>query len=520
MKHPSNSFEKQSILGSSKFSLKWKIVLTLFVFTGIIILILWLFQVVFLGEIYQNIKYRQLNTTAHFIQESTGIADLEKRVKRFSSRYEICILVYNNSKNEVICTEDNLKQCVLHRYLLITNPDGSTVYNKELSEKYRAETSKAGGVAKFENHIQFKGDGTLPYPPQNNEDKNVMMVMQLFNGDGEEVLVFLNTILKPVSATVTTLNSMLLIISIIILFIAIVLGLAISYHISKPISHITKGARKLAKGEYDVTFIGSGYREIDELAHTMNYAASELSKVDSLKNDLLSNISHDLRTPLTLIGGYAEMMRDLPDETTPENLQIIIDEAERMKNLVNDVLDISKIQSGTNQLEMQDFPLTNCIESELTRYNKLRDQEGYNIRFHYAEMVTLYGDRSCIMRAVYNLVNNAVTHTGADKQVSVQQTVDTKRKKVRISVIDNGEGIDADKLELIWERYYKVDKTHKRAQIGTGLGLSIVKNIISAHGGTYGVTSTKGEGSTFYFELDYQSIDPIPHTHENGESIQ
>ena len=509
MKHPSNNYERPKTANSSKLSIKWKVVLALFIFTGIIILILWLFQVVFLEKIYENIKYNQIEITANSILKSTDNTDLKKRAARLSSKYEICILVYNQTEKQVLCSEDNLKNCWIHRFLLVEGPDGYSHLNTESIEYYQESTKNAGGKA-YITQFEFQDKFPISAPPAPGSDnKSVIMVLISEDQNGNEIVIFLNSILQPVSATITTLNSMLVIISILILLIAIILGLIISHHIAKPIAEITSGARMLAKGNYDIQFQGNGYSEIDELANTMTYAASELSKVDKLKNDLIANISHDLRTPLTLISGYAEMMRDLPDESTPENLQIIIDEATRMKNLVNDVLDISKIQSGTNQFEMQNFPLTNCIESELTRYNKLRDKDGYNITFEYTEMVTVHGDISCIMRAIYNLVNNAVTHAGTDKEVRVLQSVDKKHKKVRISVIDSGDGIDADKLELIWERYYKVDKTHKRAQIGTGLGLSIVKNIIQAHGGTYGVVSTKGIGSTFYFELDYISSDPI-----------
>ena len=485
--------------------------MALFAFTGIIILILWLFQVVFLGRIYENIKYRQLETTADSILRSTSLGNLESRTEKYAEKYELCILVYNLDTEQIICSNDNLKDCWIHRFLLLQGVDGTVIFNKNLSQRYRQEAVKAGGKAFIVNQIQFQDEFDNPFPPPfNDENKSVMMVLTTTDSSGHEIIIFVNSILKPVSATVETLNSMLLMISVLILFIAIVIGLLISHHITKPITKITHGAAELAKGNYNLTFEESAYKEIDDLAITLNNASNELSKVDQLKNDLIANISHDLRTPLTLISGYAEMMRDLPDETTPENLQIIIDEADRMKNLVNDVLDISRIQSGTNQFDMQDFPLTNCIESELTRYNKLRDKDGYNISFEYNAMVTVHGDCTCLMRAIYNLVNNAVTHAGADKKITVLQTVDTKHKKVRISVIDHGEGIDADKLEMIWERYYKVDQTHKRAQIGTGLGLSIVKNIVAAHNGTYGVTSEKGSGSTFYFELNYVSYESLP----------
>lgn len=515
MKHPSNKYEQISNRSSQKMSIKWKVVLALFAFTAIIILILWLFQVVFLESIYENIKYRQLETTANSILSTTNKKELDERVERFSSRYELCILIYDLTDNKIVCTEDNLKMCWTHRFL-IQETENSVNFNHNLGERYRQEAVKSGGKAFVINQIQYSDEFSDKIPlPYDDESKNVMMVLTTNDQNGHEIIIFLNSILKPVSATMETLNSMLLIISILILMIAIFVGLLISHNITKPIINITSGATELAKGNYDLTFKENAYKEIDELSSTLNHASKELAKVDQLKNDLIANISHDLRTPLTLISGYAEMMRDLPDESTPENLQIIIDEADRMKNLVNDVLDISRIQSGTNQFDMQDFPLTNCIESELTRYNKLRDKDGICITFEYDSMVTVHGDRTGIMQVVYNLVNNAVTHAGADKCVTVTQKVDTKHKKVRISVIDHGEGIDADKLELIWERYYKVDQTHKRAQIGTGLGLSIVKNIVTAHGGTYGVTSTKSVGSTFYFELDYVSTEPLSSIEES-----
>lgn len=517
MKHQTNKYEANQNQCSKKISIKWKIVFSLFIFTGVIILILWLFQVVFLEEIYENIKYRQLETAAESVLDSTSPKELEKRSERYSSKYELCILIYDLDSNQIVCSEDNLKHCWIHRFLLLKDLNGSVHLNQELAQRYRQQALNANGKAFIVNQMQFKEGIPQNDPtPDDNENKSVMMVLTTTDQRGHNIIIFLNSILQPVSATVETLNAMLLIISILILLIATVVGLAVSHHITKPIVSITSGAKELAKGNYDLTFTESGYKEIDELSMTLNHASEELSKVDQLKNDLISNISHDLRTPLTLITGYAEMMRDLPDESTPENLQIIIDEAGRMKNLVNDVLDISRIQSGTNQFEMQDFPLTNCIESELTRYNKLRDKDGYSIVFEYDTMVTVNGDCNCIMRAVYNLVNNAVTHAGIKKLITVSQMVDTKHQTVRISVTDHGDGIDPDKLDLIWERYYKVDQVHKRAQIGTGLGLSIVKNIITAHGGTYGVTSEKGVGSIFYFELSYSHIEPFKPNEDNG----
>ena len=136
-------------------------------------------------------------------------------------------------------------------------------------------------------------------------------------------------------------------------------------------------------------FDASGYREIAELANTLNYAAKELSKVEALQRELIANISHDLRTPLTMITGYAEVMRDIPNENTPENVQIIIDEAKRLTTLVSDVLDISKLQSGTIPFNGEVLNLTENIREILTRYTKLTE---YKIIFEANEDIYVYGD--------------------------------------------------------------------------------------------------------------------------------
>ncbi len=243
---------------------------------------------------------------------------------------------------------------------------------------------------------------------------------------------------------------------------------------------------------------------MEELNNTLNYTKTELAATEKLQRELIANISHDLRTPLTMITGYGEVMRDLPGENTPENIQIIIDEATRLSTLVNDLLDLSKLQSGALQAQKQVFNLTDSVRAILERYSKLVEQEGFDIRFESKEEVFINADELRISQVIYNLVNNAVNHAGEDKTVIITQTV--RDKLVRIEVIDHGEGIPADKLPYIWERYYKVDKEHKRGVIGSGLGLSIVKSILDAHKAHYGVRSTQGKGSTFWFEIAYDNV--------------
>lgn len=193
------------------------------------------------------------------------------------------------------------------------------------------------------------------------------------------------------------------------------------------------------------------------------------------------------------------MMRDIPGENTPENLQVIIDETSRLTSLVSDILDLSKIQSGTQTLNLQNFNLTQSIRNILKRYSKLTEQDGYTINFISTADSYVNADEIKVSQVIYNLINNAINYTGDDKTVTVKQIL--KQGIVRIEISDSGPGIPPEMIPYIWDRYYKVDKTHKRSVVGTGIGLSIVKSIMDLHKTDYGVISDSGKGSTFWFEL-------------------
>ena len=210
-------------------------------------------------------------------------------------------------------------------------------------------------------------------------------------------------------------------------------------------------------------------------------------------------MSHDLRTPLTMISGYGEVMRDIPGENTAENVQIIIDETKRLTNLVNDMLDLSKLQAGAQEINSSSFNITEEIEHIIARYDKLLTNKDFTIQFQYDKPVFVKADIIKINQVIYNLINNAINYCGDDHKIYVRQLIEKDR--VRIEVMDHGDGIEKEQLPYIWERYYKVDKTHVRSKIGSGLGLSIVKAILELHKAEYGVISKRGQGTTFWFKL-------------------
>ena len=457
--------------------IRWQIALGFGVFILVVAVLLWVFQIALLGPFYQAIKTTEVKTTAEAVERKLESADLDERVQELSNNIGVSILVSDEIGSVYTAWKPTQKDCVL-----------DTFTRRTLTALFDEVNLRGGSQL---------NTYTSPFVYQDGNQAQVILFAQIAKTpSGLNRMILIESEITPVDSTVETLQVQLACLTVVMVILGSLLAFFIARRISKPVAAINESAKSLATGNYEIRFEESGAREVSELAQTLNVAAEELSKVEGLRRELLANVSHDLRTPLTMIRGYSEVMRDIPGENTPENVQTIIDETERLTNLVNDLLDLSRLEAGVVPLDRSRFNLTESIRSMLKRYDKLAD---YSFPFLADREVYVTADELKISQVVYNLVNNAITYAGADKTVTVRQTVEDG--KVRVSVTDTGEGIPADKLKDIWERYYKVDKEHKRAQVGTGLGLSIVKNILDLHGGAYGVASRVGEGSTFWFEL-------------------
>lgn len=469
----------------------WTLFAFLALFTFFVLTIVWVFQVLLLDRFYENSKMKEMRLMSSVIEQNISSESLERTTYTLAGDYGICALLYeiNGLRAEVMISCDLSSRCMIHH---MSSQSITSLYNTTIGSddlEYVKKVSLGAFAAKA------------------SDDNASTIYAKAFSDDsGKDYFLLLNSEMAPVSATVKTYMLQFKWICIILLLGALLIAILMSKFISAPIVRLNRAVTRLAKGDYEADFACKGYREIHELSDALEYASNELSKNDRLQKELIANVSHDLRTPLTMIRGYSEMMRDIPGENTPENAQIVIDETARLSELVSDMLDISKIQSGTRKMQPDVFCLTETVRNTLTRYEKLTESDGYKISFTASEDVNIYADKTMMLQVIYNLINNAVNYTGEDKTVKVEQQV--SGGKVRISVTDTGEGIEKDRLPYIWDRYYKIDKVHKRAAVGTGLGLSIVKNILEAHGATYGVESTLGVGSRFWFEIDTTNGEP------------
>lgn len=462
-------------------------------FTALLLVLLWLFQIVFLDEFYRMQKTDMLSSFSNSIVHNIDNENLPALADRIAEQDNVCVLVTDEAMREIVSAE-SWNGCLVHHM----NRFDLWRYASSLSEQDSAMVAEFP-LRAFRNQIYDarKFMGAVP-PSDDGDTKSMITVQRAVMKNGQVVYVFLNTLITPVTGTVQTIRNELYFITAILVLLSFILSLILSRRITRPLVETTAAAAALSQGEYEPV-VNVGYREIARLNQQLSQAARDLHRVEEMQSELIANISHDLRTPLTLIEGYAEAMRDLPDENTPENMQVIIDETRRLTTLVNSVLDLHTARREMGSISKAPSSLTDTIRGIMTRYAKLTEQDGYHIVFEPAQDACVLADEVKVQQVIYNLINNALTYTGADKTVTVVQTVQADR--VRIEVRDTGEGIPQEDLPYIWDRYYRGGKPHRRAKIGSGLGLSIVKNILESHGLPYGVESREGVGSTFWFEL-------------------
>ncbi len=452
-------------------------------FLAVVLALTWAFQTFFMEDLYKNVRIFETKRCVEALLEGE-VAELKKTAYSLSREYNVCISVYKITagKGQVLSESHVSQGCLIHN-----------VASGEFLNSFYERAKLEGEL------LEILPSVSIRQGEESDGGESIVFARVIDGVGGAEYMFLLNSEIYPIASTVTAMRIMLVLVSGILVLVAALVSVLLAKKLAGPLKDMSLEAEKLAVGNYDVSFKGGAYLEQSMLAETLNNAALELSQLDRMQKDLIANVSHDLRTPLTLISGYSEVMRDIPGEMNTENIQIIIDETRRLSTLVDDMLDMSSFISGRQKLNLEAFDLTETVFETLERYAKLREREGYTIDFLFDRHVFVTADRTRVLQVLYNLVNNAINYTGEDKKVTVKQTLLTD--SCLIEVTDSGCGIPENELHMIWERYYKVNEYHKRAPMGTGLGLSIVKNILVLHGAEFGVRSRLGVGSTFWFKL-------------------
>jgi two-component system sensor histidine kinase ArlS len=467
-----------------------------FLFSIGIVFLIGILQLTLIRPYYRNSKIATVSEIADSIQETliqkpvTTQSALNK-VFQLNVDNNVCSIVFND-KGKLIYTADSLgESCIFSQKIKVGEdsfiPNKSGLYLKDKL---------------------IENDDSYSLTIVNKKSNQEMIVYgKVIRSNFSNYYLFVNSPLEPVDSIIKFFQEQYFLYTLIVMILSLIVSFLISNRLSKPIIDMNKSAKKLATGDYDVHFNESYFSETNELAGTLNDATEKLSKVDELRKDLIANVSHDIKTPLTMIKAYAEMIQDISGdnkEKREEHLEVIISEVDYLDHLVNDMNTLSKVQSGNYELYEVNFDLSLKIR-EIVKLNAATiEKHKLNIIENIPDEMVIYADEVKIGQVIYNFLTNAIKNTEENKNIYINAF--RIKDRVRVEIVDEGVGISDEELPYIWDRYYKIDKQFVRTQESSGLGLAIVKAILDTHNAKYGVESKKGKGSMFYFELVQENV--------------
>jgi signal transduction histidine kinase len=281
--------------------------------------------------------------------------------------------------------------------------------------------------------------------------------------------------------------------------VALLIVRLLSTGMTKPLRDMANAARKMAQGEYDQRVHTASRDEVGRLADAFNRMSAELANVERLRRDLVANVSHELKTPISALRARLENLLDGVERPDPEVLQVMLQQTERLTRLVEQLLDLSRLESGDVPLEREPVDLGSLIAEVVTEVEAARSPLLRVSIDVPPQPPVAWADRERIHQVLFNLIDNAVRFTPAGGTVTVSTRRAGDRDEVRVA--DTGPGIPPEHLPFLFERFYRVDPARSRGQGGTGIGLAIARSVVEAHGGTIWAKSDVGIGSVFGFDL-------------------
>lgn len=447
------------------------------IYIVIILFAIWLLQNVFLTAFYKNMKIAELQETGSLItQEFLEGDSIDSIIRRKAQEGSTRIQIVDGDGN-VVYPRDWMG--IFY----------STSYNREVFSKILANVEKREGAYNLYDLQTISEDF-----------HSFLYTSYLGNENGIDLYLLMVSVVEPIDSTVQIMKQQFPYIVVVVFIIGLIVSYFISKRLSAPVLDLNDTATELAMGNYDINFPRSDIYELDELSKTLNYAKEELSKMDEMRVSIVANVSHDLKTPLTVIKSYSEMIKDISGEDKEmrdTHLDVIISEADRLTEMVNSILDISKVEMEIDKLEKEELSLRDLTKKIIEKVDVLAKTHDYKFIITGNSDGIIFADTSLMYQVIYNFMSNAVSFVGKDKEVIFDIT--EKDGEVTYSVIDHGRGIPEAEQEKIWERYYTDHHNHVRNIVGTGLGLHIVQVILKRHGFRYGVESEIGKGSRFYF---------------------
>lgn len=295
--------------------------------------------------------------------------------------------------------------------------------------------------------------------------------------------------------------------AIIVLVIVMFLVYFTTLKLTEPIKEIAEVSKKIGAGDFSVTLPDYSVSEFEQLSNAFNDMAANLKSYDTMRNSFLANVSHELRTPMTSIGGFVDGILDgtIPKEEERYYLKIISSEVHRLARLVRSMLNLAKIEAGELKPNLQYFSVLEPIVDTLVTFEPRLEAKHIDVRGLDVDRVTLYADNDLVHQVMYNLVENAIKFV--DEGGYIEFGFEPVGVMTVISIKNSGEGLSEDELPLVFDRFYKTDKSRGLDKTGVGLGLNIVRSIVKLHGGKIMVKSVKGEYTEFVFTLPNKALE-------------
>lgn len=467
-------------VNKQKFAISSRIWFYFLAFIVVVLLIIWIMQNFFIDRSYTTIMVKEVQEIGRDI------------TRAYHNGEDITLLIREKSMGTTL----NIK--------LVDN-SVSVIYPEDWLRAYYEEEFRANPYKDLaKNFPRRPGDHEIYGLKDAKRTQVFYYVSNLGRTQaGESIYLLIESPLRSTESTISIMRAQFPYIGVMTIIIGSVVAFFSARRISKPIEDLSTAARSLPLANYDTSFPQTGISELDELADTLNYATQELAKMDENRISLLVNISHDLKTPLTVIKSYADMIKDITGEDKKlrdQNLDVIIEEADRLTEMVNSILEITKLELDMEELTYSKFSLVEMTEDIIHTMEVFEQTSSIELKLQVDSRAYIEADQTKIRQVAYNLISNAISFVGEDKTVTINIKEDDQQ--ITYQVIDTGPGIPKDKQDQVWQRYYTSSNNHTRSNVGTGLGLHIAKVVLEEHDFEYGLDSKLGEGSTFYFIIE------------------
>lgn len=471
------------------------------------IILCWIINTCFLGKYYMLHKEESLLDGFQVMDEASESGELT------SSSFDV---TFDN-----LCANGNVAIMVISSDRTIVRSsvnDNQVILLEFMNILFGSDSDQAEILKRADNYvIQRQTDNRLA-------SEYLVLYGTLSNGN----LILMRTALESIRESASVSNQFLLYVGILAIIVSTVVTYFISKSITTPVLELTDISKRMAELDFNARYVAKGRRrnEIDELGEHFNELSGALeatiselksannelkqdiekkTEIDEMRKEFLSNVSHELKTPLALIQGYAEGLKECINDDAQSRefyCEVIMDEADKMNQMVKKLLTLNQLEFGNQTVVMERFNLTELIQGVVNSSGILLNQNEITLEFPDAEPMYVWGDEFMVEEVVTNYLSNAIHHADFDKKITIWYT--KKEDCVRVSVFNTGKQIPEADIDNVWIKFYKVDKARTREYGGSGIGLSIVKAIMESFHRECGVLNHE-DGVEFWFELDTEN---------------